>query len=198
MKPLKIGYQQIFLPHYCEEFQPMSISETERRIVYDKIESLMGLETANYLMKLIPYPPADEIATRTDMHAQTTMLRGEMAEMRGDLAGEMATLRTDLTGQMSELRTELTGEMSELRTELKDDMSELRSDLKSDWTRLESKLTGEMSELRHDLKSDMLRLEKAVDTRFERRFSELMAATNRRLAVAMTGNAVAVVTALVM
>ncbi len=142
-------------------------------------------------MKLIPYPPAEELATRTDMHAQTNMLRGEMAELRGDLTselkGEMAELRIDLTGQMSELHGDLRGEMAELRIDLTGQMSELRTELK-----------GDMSELRSDLRGDMVALDKTLNTRFERRFSELQASTNRMIAVSLAGNTVAVVTALLM
>ena len=85
----------------------MSISESERRVIYDSLETNIGLPAADFLMKLIPYPPVSELATRADMHAETTMLRGEMAELRSDLRGEMAELRADVVRDMTELRSSL-------------------------------------------------------------------------------------------
>jgi len=41
------------------------------------------------------------------MHANTTMLRGEMAELRAELRGEMVELRAELRGEMSELRADM-------------------------------------------------------------------------------------------
>lgn len=64
----------------------MSISEQQRRLVYDGLEEAFGDEFANTLMELLPYQPASSLVTREDMHANTTMLRGEMAELRGEMA----------------------------------------------------------------------------------------------------------------
>lgn len=88
----------------------MSITERERRDIYNGLETSLGSDAANNLMQLLPYQPADTLVTRTDMHANTTMLRGEMAELRADLRGEMAELR----GEMVELRAELRGDMDRL------------------------------------------------------------------------------------
>jgi len=65
-------------------------------------------------MELLPNQPADQLVTRTDMHAFGAELRGEMAELRSELRGEMAELR----GEMAELRSELRGEMTELRADM--------------------------------------------------------------------------------
>ncbi len=47
--------------------------------------------------------PADHLVTREDMHANTALLRGEMAELRAELRSEMAELRADMT----ELRADM-------------------------------------------------------------------------------------------
>lgn len=62
----------------------MSINEKQRRLVYDGLEDAFGDEFANLLMELLPYQSASSLVTRDDMHANTTMLRGEMAELRGE------------------------------------------------------------------------------------------------------------------
>lgn len=81
----------------------MSISERERRDIYTGLEQTLGEKIANTIMELLPNQPADQLVTRTDMHAFGTELRGEMAKLRGELKGEMAQLR----GEMAELRADM-------------------------------------------------------------------------------------------
>ena len=88
----------------------MALSERDRRNIFNGFEQAHGVEFANNIMELLPKQPADQLVTRTDMHAFGTELRGEMAELRGDLRGEM----TELRGEMAELR----GEMAGLRGEM--------------------------------------------------------------------------------
>ena len=52
-------------------------------------------------MELLPNQPADQLVTRTDMHAFGTGLRGEMAELRAELRGEMAELRGDINTRLA-------------------------------------------------------------------------------------------------
>ena len=92
----------------------MSITDRQRREVFTSLEATHGETIANTIMELLPNQPADQLVTRTDMHAFGTELRGEMAELRG----EMAELRAELRGEMAELRAELRGEMAELRGEM--------------------------------------------------------------------------------
>ena len=103
----------------------MSITDRQRREVFTSLEATHGETIANTIMELLPNQPADQLVTRTDMHAFGTELRGEMAELRG----EMAELRAELRGEMAELRAELRGEMAELRTELRGEMAELRGEM---------------------------------------------------------------------
>ena len=73
----------------------MSVTDAERRLVYDKLEAALGEEAAALVMKMLPWQTHDELMTRTDAAALTTSLRGEMAELRGELRGEMAELRAE-------------------------------------------------------------------------------------------------------
>ena len=94
----------------------MSITEEHRRNIFNGLEEAIGTEEANHLMQLHPATPASELVTRSDMHAFGTGLRGEMAELRGELRAEMAELR----GEMSELRGEVRTDMAALRNEMVD------------------------------------------------------------------------------
>jgi len=75
-------------------------------------------------MELLPPVGWADVARQSDI----TALRGEMAELRGDLRGEMAELRGDLRGEMAEVR----GEMAEVRGE----MAELRGDIAAMYPKL--------------------------------------------------------------
>lgn len=74
----------------------MAITEKDRRDLFNQLEEAIGPEPADMLMELLPNHPADELVTRTDMHAFGTELRGEMAELRSELRGEMTELRGHL------------------------------------------------------------------------------------------------------
>lgn len=45
-------------------------------------------------MELLPNQPADQLVTRTDMHAFGVELRGEMAELRADMTMKLAHAHT--------------------------------------------------------------------------------------------------------
>ena len=85
----------------------MSLTEQNRRDVFNSLENAIGTEQANYLMELLPLTSASELVTRNDLASFGTSLRSE-------LRGEMAELRAELRGEMAELR----GEMAELRGEI--------------------------------------------------------------------------------
>ena len=74
----------------------------------------MGERPAASMMELLPPVGWADVARRSDLVA----VRGEMAELRGELKGEIAELRTELRGEMAGLRVELKGEMAELRGEI--------------------------------------------------------------------------------
>ena len=136
----------------------MTISESDRRDLFNNLEVTLGGSAADTLMQLLPYQPADQLVTRVDMHAQTALLHGEMAELRADLTSEMAELRSDLTGEMAQLRTDVLGDMTQLRSDVLGDMAELRSDVVGHMADLRADLTGDMAELRSDLTGEMAQL----------------------------------------
>ena len=78
----------------------MALTESDRRDIFDSLEAVHGPDVANNLMQLIPHQPAAHLVTREDMHANTQMLRGEMAE----LCGEMTELRADFRVDMVALQ----------------------------------------------------------------------------------------------
>ena len=123
----------------------MAVTEADRRDVFIHLEEVHGERIANLLMELLPLHPNDELATRTDVLATATVLRGEMAELRGELRGEMTELRAELRGEMTELR----GEMAELRAELRGEMVGLKAELR-----------GEMAELRADVRTEIAGLQR--------------------------------------
>ena len=74
----------------------MAITEQDRRNLFNGLEDTLGPEAANNLMELLPNTPAAQLVTREDMHANTALLHGEMAELRAELRGEMAELRGEM------------------------------------------------------------------------------------------------------
>jgi len=99
----------------------VSVTEYERHQIFQWYEEAMGSERATIMMNLVPPVGWGEIATRTDLAALATGLRGEMSMLRSEVRGDMAELR----GEMAELR----GEFTELRGGLRGDLAKLRVDL---------------------------------------------------------------------
>ena len=104
----------------------MTISQSDRRDLFNNLEVTLGGSAADTLMQLLPYQPADQLVTRVDMHAQTALLHGEMAELRADLTSEMAELRSEVRGDMAPLRTDLTGDVAQLRSDVVGEVADLR------------------------------------------------------------------------
>jgi predicted nuclease with TOPRIM domain len=115
------------------------VSDRDRRELHVALERELGTGPATTLMELLPPVGWSDVARQSDLVA----IRGEMAELRGELRGEMAELRTELKGEMAELRTELKGEMSELRGE----MAELRTELKGEIAELRARVDGQLPRL---------------------------------------------------
>ena len=69
---------------------------------------------ANTLMELLPPVGWSDVARRGDI----AELRGEMAELRGELRGEMAELRAELKGEMAGLRADVRSELADFRTQM--------------------------------------------------------------------------------
>ncbi|HSH62131.1 MAG TPA: hypothetical protein VK988_21275 [Acidimicrobiales bacterium] len=104
-------------------------TEAERRDLLGALERSLGPAPASTLMELLPPVGWGDVARRADLDAHGVALRGEMAELRGELKGEMVDLRLELKGEMAELRGELKGEMVDLRLELKGEMADLRAEM---------------------------------------------------------------------
>jgi hypothetical protein len=90
------------------------VTDVERRELYQALETTLGEGPARVMMELLPPIGWSDVARQSDLVA----VRGEMAELRGDVRTEMAALRTELKGEMGDLRTELKSEMADLRTEV--------------------------------------------------------------------------------
>ena len=73
----------------------MATSERDRRDLFNGFESTHGQEFANTIMELLPNQPADQLVTRTDMHAFGTELRGEMAELRAEMIERFAIAKVE-------------------------------------------------------------------------------------------------------
>ena len=74
--------------------------DADRRL-REILDDRLGTDGTDLLMARLPERPVSEFATRDDVQAMAMVLRGEMAELRGELQGEMAELRSELRGEMA-------------------------------------------------------------------------------------------------
>lgn len=63
----------------------MSVTEFQRHQIFQSYEEAMGAEKAAAMMDLLPPVGWGEIATKSDLVLLEGRLRGEIAEVRGDM-----------------------------------------------------------------------------------------------------------------
>ena len=76
---------------------------------------MLGAEEAATLIAYLPPSGWQDVATKRDLDAAVTTLRGEFHEEMGQLRGEFGHLR----GEFGQLRGEVTGLRGELRAEIR-------------------------------------------------------------------------------
>jgi hypothetical protein len=86
----------------------------------------------------------DTLATKHDLLALGTNLRGEMAALDTNLRGEMAALRAELRAEMTTFKAELRGEMTAFKAELRGEMEKLGADLRAEIHRSVGGVTRQM------------------------------------------------------
>lgn len=77
----------------------MATDDEARRELFDLLEAGIGGRGAALLMSYLPPVGWADLATKADLNALRSELKGEMAELRG----EIAQLRGDFNGKMSAL-----------------------------------------------------------------------------------------------
>src|SRR5579885_2595040 len=75
------------------------VSDEERRELYQALEALLGGRPAATMMELLPPVGWADVARQSDLVA----VRGEMAQLRGELKGEMAELRGEVRALLPRL-----------------------------------------------------------------------------------------------
>ena len=92
----------------------MVTSASDRHHLFRTLESVLGDSDAATLMDHLPPGGWDDVATKSDVRALGTELRGEIAELRGELKGDMAELRGDVAEMRAQMVTkdELNGLMT--------------------------------------------------------------------------------------
>ncbi len=79
------------------------VSDQDRRDLYAALEQQLGQSSAGTLMELLPPVGWADVARQSDLVA----VRGEIAELRGELKGEMAEIR----GEIAKLSARIDGQI---------------------------------------------------------------------------------------
>jgi len=92
----------------------VSVSERRRLDLYERLGETLGREHAEVLMEYLPPVGWGDVARRHDvdalrleMEAGLAGVRGEVAELRGDVRAEISALRGDLNSGLAGVRQEL-------------------------------------------------------------------------------------------
>ena len=93
----------------------MPVSEIKRTKLVNRLVTVIGEEPTEILMKCILPDGRDQLATKDDLKALETTLRGEFQSEVGKLRGEFNEFRAETRGEFAALRAETRGEISQLR-----------------------------------------------------------------------------------
>ena len=100
----------------------MSISEQARHQLHTRLEQLLGTDEAATLIAYLPPVGWHDVATKRDLDAAVSTLRGEFHRELGELRGEFGQLRGEfgqLRGEFGELRGEFGAMRGELKAEIR-------------------------------------------------------------------------------
>ena len=78
----------------------MTISEASRHALHARLAEVLGAEEAVALMEYLPPAGSADVATKRDLDHLGIELRGEIAELRGEMLAMGGALRQDMGSQM--------------------------------------------------------------------------------------------------
>jgi len=99
----------------------MTLDETTRFRITNKLVGILGDEDAAKLMDAIPPIDWDRFATKDDITAATILTKAEM-EL------EFANLRSEVAVQFAEFRAEVAVQFAEVRSEMRTGFEDLRAE----------------------------------------------------------------------
>lgn len=76
---------------------PLAVDEAARHQLYTRLDETLGAQPTSTLMSLLPPVGWADVATRDDLRSLESSLRGEMAQLRGDVTRDIAGLESRLT-----------------------------------------------------------------------------------------------------
>jgi hypothetical protein len=109
----------------------MPVTDDARHELHTDLTNTIGRSSAATLMELLPPVGWDDLATRQDLHQQTTLLRRDLEHLRAstkkDLDHHTAVHRAELHGAFNQLRSEMAG----MRMEMQSEFAQMRSDMQA-------------------------------------------------------------------
>ena len=85
----------------------MSITNEARYHLQERANEVLGEKEGTTLMELLPPVGWADVATKSDLDVQTTLLRSEIGSVRS----EIGSVRSDLDAQTSRLRSEFRADL---------------------------------------------------------------------------------------
>jgi len=125
----------------------MSVSEADRNMVYQAFTTNLSQPVAEVIMELLFTKPTGELATQADLHANTTILRGEFAEFRSEIRGEFTDFRSEINAEFTDFRNEINAEFTDFRNEVRREIVGVRADIVD--------VRGEIQQLRGEMKAEI-------------------------------------------
>ncbi len=118
------------------------ITDADRRKLHGALTEVLGSDSSELLMELLPPTGWANLATQQDV----TVLRADIDIAKTEVRIELQDLRTELKSDIHDLRTEL----QDVRTELKSDIQDVRTGLQS--------LSNELQDVPSEIKAQLPKL----------------------------------------
>jgi hypothetical protein len=100
----------------------MAVDEYSRRVLYQRLEDVLGLEAATALMDHLPPVGWADVATKHDLDAQSVLLKQDLEALsvllKHDLDAQSVLMKHDLDAQVALLRQDLTAQSVQFKRDL--------------------------------------------------------------------------------
>ena len=129
----------------------MTITNEDRYALQERANSVLGREQAATMMELLPPVGWADVATKSDLDAQSESLslklRVEWAAAEQRIRGDLASVDTHIRGDMASMELGIRGDMASMELGIRGDMASMEQVIRGDIASMQQGHSGDMASM---------------------------------------------------